>query len=447
MSNLNPTKLQELNFTLEDLELFKIPDNKECVLALQKYFFPRLEYLLKESLDLTERFYKVDARAGMSTALTPSNRLNTATIKRPEFVSIAHTGQRRSKKKNNPLNITNLKGNPIYIHPAYLGYKYDNAGWFEIEFRPFCFSVSLNFVEQLRKNLQENLDLFVSNSQNIPLFFLCNEVIDLDTDLEKFIEIVSTPNFGIENDRDFYGISFFIGTETPDKETDWDTFLNIFLFLYPLFDLCIAIADGRESHWIEMMKIYDHILLEEESFTDTESFHLESKYSNDDKHDKTQELDRTLEIGNDFDPDNIEDDRKRRQMDVVQREGQEKFRAELFQVYSGKCAVTQCDVPDVLEAAHIMRYSGIDSNHVQNGLLLRKDIHTLFDRMLLTIDASSMQILIAPELIGSCYEILSNQKIYLPEEIQYYPSIDSLKRHNFDFTNRHDNHPIEKFKE
>lgn len=436
MSNLNPTKLQELSFTLEDLELFNIPDDKECVLALQKHFFPRLEYLLKESLDLTERFYKVDARAGMSTALTPSNRLNTSTIRRPEFVSIAHTGQRRSKKKNNPLNITNLKGNPIYIHPAYLGYKYDGTGYFEIEFRPFCFSVSPKFIEQMRENLQENLDLFVSNSQNIPLFFLCNEVIDLDTDLEKFIEIISTPNFGIKNNRDFYGISFFIGTETPSIDTDWKTFLNIFLFLYPLFDLCISIGDGRESSWVEMMKIYNRNFLDGDHSTETELFHLESQYGNS-NHDKEQKLKQILKIDNDFDLENIEDDRKWRQMEVVQREGQEKFRAELFQIYSGKCAVTQCDVPDVLEAAHITRYSGIDSNHVQNGLLLRKDIHTLFDKMLLTIDANTMKVVIAPKLIGSCYEPLSNQKIFLPKKIEFYPSLNSLKRHNSEFMKKH----------
>ena len=46
--------------------------------------------------------------------------------------------------------------------------------------------------------------------------------------------------------------------------------------------------------------------------------------------------------------------------------------------YEGKCAVTGCDVPDVLQAAHIFPYMGPETNHPSNGLL-RADIHTLFD--------------------------------------------------------------------
>ncbi|WP_024546515.1 hypothetical protein [Picosynechococcus sp. NKBG15041c] len=98
MINLHPTKFQELSFTLEDLEIFKIQNDRECVLALQKHFFPRLEYLLKESLDLTQQLYGIDVRTGMTTSLSPKNRLNTAKVQRPEAVMIAHTGKRRLKK-------------------------------------------------------------------------------------------------------------------------------------------------------------------------------------------------------------------------------------------------------------------------------------------------------------------------------------------------------------
>jgi putative restriction endonuclease len=55
-------------------------------------------------------------------------------------------------------------------------------------------------------------------------------------------------------------------------------------------------------------------------------------------------------------------------------------------VYSGRCAITDCEIDDVLEAAHISPYSGRSSDQVCNGLLLRADVHTLFDCGLLAFD-------------------------------------------------------------
>ncbi len=57
--------------------------------------------------------------------------------------------------------------------------------------------------------------------------------------------------------------------------------------------------------------------------------------------------------------------------------------------YEGKCAITGCPVEAVLEAAHIHPYLGQHTNDVTNGLLLRADLHTLFDLRLLWIDATN----------------------------------------------------------
>ena len=43
-------------------------------------------------------------------------------------------------------------------------------------------------------------------------------------------------------------------------------------------------------------------------------------------------------------------------------------------------------ISETLEAAHIIPYKGSSTNHIQNGILLRADIHTLFDLDLLRID-------------------------------------------------------------
>src|ERR1700722_13605652 len=80
-----------------------------------------------------------------------------------------------------------------------------------------------------------------------------------------------------------------------------------------------------------------------------------------------------------FDPKNIKDARERIRRTIVQRRGQAKFRNALLEAYGSRCAISGCGALEVLEAAHICPYQGSATNHVTNGLLLRADIHTLFD--------------------------------------------------------------------
>jgi len=74
-----------------------------------------------------------------------------------------------------------------------------------------------------------------------------------------------------------------------------------------------------------------------------------------------------------------EDERRRRNAESVVREGQGTFRARLLEAYKSRCAVTGEHTEPVLDAAHIQCYLGPRSNHVQNGLILTKEFHTLFD--------------------------------------------------------------------
>lgn len=70
---------------------------------------------------------------------------------------------------------------------------------------------------------------------------------------------------------------------------------------------------------------------------------------------------------------------------VKLRQGQQAFRSELLRVFNGRCVISGCDVSQVLEAAHIMPYSQTLSNDPGNGLLLRADLHTLYDLDLIRI--------------------------------------------------------------
>ena len=76
-----------------------------------------------------------------------------------------------------------------------------------------------------------------------------------------------------------------------------------------------------------------------------------------------------------------------------------------------------------------MPYKGPETNHVTNGLLLRADLHTLFDLGLFAIDEHKFTVLIARSLMGTEYARWSGRKIYLPQLSSRRPSVDALLRH------------------
>lgn len=124
----------------------------------------------------------------------------------------------------------------------------------------------------------------------------------------------------------------------------------------------------------------------------------------------------------DFEPVNFQDARERVTRALVIRQGQPEFRRRLIQAYDGRCAVTECDVLDVLEAAHIHPYRGPATNHVQNGILLRADIHTLFDLGLITINTYDMTVCCHSTLRESIYADLHSGHLVLPHQVMDHPS-------------------------
>ncbi|KRE61729.1 hypothetical protein ASG78_09420 [Nostocoides sp. Soil756] len=114
---------------------------------------------------------------------------------------------------------------------------------------------------------------------------------------------------------------------------------------------------------------------------------------------------------------------------IALRQGQPAFRKSLLAAYEATCAVTGYDTEPVLEAAHISPYLGYHTNIVANGLLLRADIHTLFDRFLLTVTPDYV-VRVAPELSSGPYGALSGSVLRVPSVPQHQPSGDALRSHN-----------------
>lgn len=117
------------------------------------------------------------------------------------------------------------------------------------------------------------------------------------------------------------------------------------------------------------------------------------------------------------------------------RLGQGSFRVLVTEAYNRRCAVSGEKTLPVLDAAHIKPFSDGGQYSIQNGLLLRTDIHTLFDRGYLTINAES-----TVEVSHHLKEDYGNGRIYydyhgkqlsnLPANRFERPSQEAISWHN-----------------
>lgn len=122
------------------------------------------------------------------------------------------------------------------------------------------------------------------------------------------------------------------------------------------------------------------------------------------------------------------------------RRGQPEFRAALLTAYGSRCAITGCDVVDALEAAHIIPFANEKTYSLSNGLLLRGDIHTLFDLFLLAVNPDKATVHIAPQLVDS-YGTLEGTKLALPSAASAQPDRCRLQRHYNEWSKRWNSGP------
>ncbi|MGY5004238.1 HNH endonuclease [Streptomyces griseus] len=98
------------------------------------------------------------------------------------------------------------------------------------------------------------------------------------------------------------------------------------------------------------------------------------------------------------------------------RRGQDGFRKALVRQYGLICAVTGAAPAEVLEAAHLRPFSDTQHHRVEEGLMLRSDVHRLFDSGLLAID-SHLVVHIAPSLAGhELYSSLEGTPLHIAHD-------------------------------
>jgi putative restriction endonuclease len=119
---------------------------------------------------------------------------------------------------------------------------------------------------------------------------------------------------------------------------------------------------------------------------------------------------------------------------VFPRLGQGAFRVVVTDDYQRRCAVTGEKTLPALDAAHIRPYAEGGEHTPSNGILLRRDIHSLFDAGYVTISPSlhfEVSSKIREEFEnGRHYYALHGQRIADPQILAHRPASDALSWHN-----------------
>ncbi len=119
---------------------------------------------------------------------------------------------------------------------------------------------------------------------------------------------------------------------------------------------------------------------------------------------------------------------------TLPRLGQGSFQAAIIDAYARRCAITGERVLPVLEAAHIKPYGEGGEHRVDNGLLLRSDLHVLFDRGYLTV-SPELDVIVSKRLKdefnnGDEYLAMTGRRLLVPARRADRPNAEFLDWHN-----------------
>lgn len=116
------------------------------------------------------------------------------------------------------------------------------------------------------------------------------------------------------------------------------------------------------------------------------------------------------------------------------RIGQGAFRLMVMDAYARRCAITGEKTLPALDAAHIRPFYELQSHEVRNGILMRSDIHRLFDQGYVTV-SPDLRFRVSPQIRdefhnGIVYYDLHDRPVQVPEAVDQRPDQSALEWHS-----------------
>jgi uncharacterized protein YjbI with pentapeptide repeats len=439
-ADLRWANLQKVNLQGADLLWADLQEADLRWANLQKVNFQRADLLwadLQEA-DIQESIF--------SRSLLEETNFQKAKLQRTNFqranlkmVNFELTDLRGAKLKNSTLGQSNLN-NASYDETTQFPSRFDpiKRGMRKIE------SSQPNHLPiETVSNIQDNQSSVVTSNNKLPE----NPLSNFKT-LEDFQENLQTdikePVFETNDQTVSQAVELnkqeFLETETAQVNSQID-------------DLSNAIVDQKSNQEIIQDIPVDNQSEESQNLTDPESiptqisteqsvsslsqsnieqenhepiYQQEAKFDSEEVR-KLVEEEKQQEIEGLYIAKSEEETRKKITVSILARQGQPKFRQALLDAYNSRCAITGCDAEQALEAAHIIPYSKQEDSHPSNGLLLRADIHTLFDLNLIAIDPETLTIHLAPSLRETSYKELHGKELRQPKDPADSPKLEALQ--------------------
>jgi hypothetical protein len=225
------------------------------ILRFSKYLilrlvFPRLEFLLRYTLEFVQDIYDVNPYETMTFVYKPSNRKNA---KENFDFDEAHIGISGKRDPNRQLTIKRTDSKPFAFHPTYLTYNIVPDGGIYVNLLPFRQNVDKHFIEKVSNLCRENINaltpiLALNHISYTPAHrFITLENIFVNDEFESFeIELYSP-------------IHFF----PANFERGLEKLIIAFIALYPLVDSFVAIGEGRTPQLTQMLNKFSEWWLQD----------------------------------------------------------------------------------------------------------------------------------------------------------------------------------------
>jgi hypothetical protein len=259
---IKPTTLSELIFEPRDTEIFRIPDTKTRIATVQNYFFPRLELLLRHTLDLIQEIYKVNPYERMTFVYRPSNRRTARQNYDFDDVHIGLSGKRRT---NRPLTIKRADGKPFFFHPTYLTYKIDLQGSLCVELLPFRQNVDSEYISAVASLVQQNLKAIAPILQ---MNHISHSSAMAFIDIEEAFALRRIQENGIVlfSPTQYFPVSANRGLSEA---------MMAFIALYPLLDSFVSLGEGEPPRLVELLDNLKNWFLTTEVDEESDAFNAD----------------------------------------------------------------------------------------------------------------------------------------------------------------------------
>jgi HNH endonuclease len=243
-----PIDSTTIRFEPKDAEIFRIPEIKTRLETLQHYFFPRMEVLLRATVELIQEVYDVNPYERMTVAARPRHRKNSW---RPFDSGVVYMGLRGQRRTDQPLMVRRQDGTPFSYYPSQLMYTVLPQGALQVDFYPFIYLVDAPFQAAVAALLREH------GGALAPLLALYHVAHTCVADgvfvelSEAFSPSAITKATSSQN----------LALASPPYHFPLDAQIfpllqGAFLVLYPLLEACTAMAEGEPHRLAERIEMF-----------------------------------------------------------------------------------------------------------------------------------------------------------------------------------------------